>query len=118
MSQNKFVRLENEDVITKTSSYADPFHSGLPPTFKSIELKRKIQAWVYQALQKNPSTGFFVSDDGQSGFKVLKQTGGGWKQGRMRMTIEFCSDEPEDNAKNIEPIQEKSPLDEIRKSIQ
>lgn len=64
----------------------------------------------------NNNRAAWFTDEGVPG-RVLQFGERGWQEGRVRVTIEFCPDEDEDEIVDVpllESAEARSPLDEIR----
>ncbi len=93
---NGFESLSLDDVVTVKEDYKYVISHT---TFKVAEFtKRMASNWADDKQKK----WFYESVDCQ----VLKPGSKRWQKGRIRITLEFCPDEPE------------SPLDDIRQQLQ
>ncbi len=106
---NRFERLNFDEVIS-------PNIGGLrlSNTYKVKELIQVIKNQFTDASSK------LFEEDGLE-LEVLKLDAKGWKKGKVRFSVEFCSDEPEiketTQSNNIEINQTSSPLDDIRQRM-
>ncbi|MBD2069403.1 KGK domain-containing protein [Leptolyngbya sp. FACHB-671] len=105
---NDFKRLDPSAVISSDWNISGLMSNN---TFKVSELLR--------AIQKCTGKQAFWFDIGV-GCEVLGLTQG-WQKGRVRISIEFCPDEPElaDTSESSDEAssQPESPLDDIRRTI-
>lgn len=106
--QQKFQSLSPEDVISVSD--AKMMGKIWPTTTLTPEEIRKKIASIFGADPKEPYYGWF--NDGVEGKALIAEKGGGWKAGRVRISIEFLPDEPT----QIETSTEKQTvgLDEFR----
>lgn len=112
MSQDnqKFQSLSPEDVI----SVSDIKLMGKiwsTTTATTEELRKRIGTVFGVANPEEPCYGWF--DNGVEAKVLIAEKGGGWKVGRVRLSVEFLSDEP---TTNVASITEKPTLglDEFR----
>jgi hypothetical protein len=109
---NGFEGLSPDDVVSMTyGEILIPHH-----TFKVGEFKAKMKA----VLPGNNELKDKWLTEGQS-CEILKPGAKHWQKGKVRITLEFCPDEPEIAEKlvenNLEIIPEMSPLDDLRHQI-
>ncbi|MEM9542479.1 MAG: KGK domain-containing protein [Cyanobacteria bacterium P01_E01_bin.42] len=123
----EFYPLQNNDIVTKTegnrqnsedrySHYFFGLESEHSFTYRSSEIVSAI-AKILQSARSSYTTEMKLLSDGVE-CELMKNTGGGWKKGkfRLKMSLEFCPDEPEEQ-QNESPGQPESVLDDIRKSL-
>ncbi|AKG21800.1 KGK domain-containing protein [Calothrix sp. 336/3] len=79
---------------------------SMSPTFKKQELLTRLSNAANGNHEGNKHIGSWIDTNGVH-CKVLLEKGGGWKSGRVRVTLEFTPDPP----KNTNP---PSPLDDLR----
>ena len=92
------------------------------PIFKFSELKQALTHLI-QTYDSNARNGW--GDEKVKWFnegtnvQVLRYGAAGWQKGRIRISVEFCPDEPEVQKTSIpnqpETSEPESPLDEIRR---
>ena len=85
---NKFERLTFDEVIfIATVSYKIGGQS-LPQTFKVKQLVEEIRNQVDGSSKK-------LIEEGGLELEVLKLGAKSWKKGKVRLSVEFCPDEPD-----------------------
>lgn len=106
---NKFEQLSPDDVISGFANFLK-----LPRTFKANELVEVVKTYF------NEKSSAKLFDNGLE-MEVLRLDGKGWRKGRVRFSLEFCSDEPSvmEELRNdrLEIVHPKSTLDDIRKMM-
>lgn len=123
----KFSPLHNNDIITKTEGnlqnsenryvhYFFGLESEHSFTYRASEIVSAI-AKILQSARSSYTTEMKLLEDGVE-CEVMKNNGGGWKKGkfRLKMSLEFCPDEPAEPT-NESPEQPESVLEDIRKSL-
>lgn len=114
---NNFEPLRSDEVVSVEDSLKILVNH---PTFKTHELTEALIT-----LLKN-ADGIFRSGKVDEKMKwggegitaqVLKYGANGWQKGKVRISLEFCQDEPEVQKTSNQPetSQPESPLDEIRR---
>jgi hypothetical protein len=101
--------LNRDDVV-----YLDENKSPLGKTFKVIEMTvnlinrlgreydtNTLNAWVHDGLL----------------CEVMRVDSLGWKRGRVKLSLEFIPDEPEQETALLLPSQVESPLDDLRAEL-
>lgn len=116
---NNFERLQSDEVLSVEDSWRIVINH---PTFKTQELIQALLALlknsdaVFQA--GNPAIKMGWSHQGVPA-QVLRYGANGWQKGKVRISVEFCPDEPEvkkiSTPKQPETSEPESPLDEIRR---
>ena len=106
---NKFERLTVDEVISPNIGGLN-----LPQTFKVNELIAVVKNQFTDASRK------LFEEDGLE-LEVLRLDARGWKKGKVRFSVEFCSNEPEieeiTQSNSTEINQISSPLDDIRQRM-
>ena len=123
--EGKFSPLDPDEVISTEPDYTIAVKHQTCTT-------REFLSAIASALQHYSSYGaslitwnakrhLWFMDEGVEG-RALRFSEGGWQSGRLRLSIEFCPDEPEPEPETSElPLLEasiepaNSPLDEIRR---
>lgn len=114
---NKFEPLHSDEVVSVDDDLKILVNH---PTFKVKELKDvlikmlKDYDMMFRDGKKDEKVKWFANGINA---QVLRYGANGWQKGKVRITVEFCPDEPEvqktsNQPKNSEP---ESPLDEIRR---
>lgn len=111
---NRFERLTFDEVIFIATLSYKIGNQSLPQTFKVKQLVESIRNQFDDSTKK-------LLEEGGLEMEVLKMDAKGWKKGKVRLSIEFCPDQPEikeimqsnDSALN----QASSPLDDIRQRM-
>jgi hypothetical protein len=111
---NQFDRLDENDVI---SVNPDNFHTlDVHKTLTAMELREAIKDYV--GADDTDMEGKLFAAGMEA--RVIRP-GDGWKNGKIRVAIEFCPDEPEVRKtivnNNLGGIQEVSPLDDLRNQL-
>lgn len=113
---NNFERLESNDVISVNSNLILVNN----PTFIVSEFRlalREMTLSYLRSLNKGQEGWFGEGID----CKILKPGTKGWQKAKVRISLEFCPDEPdiEETLTSSQPEtnQVESPLDEIRRMI-
>jgi hypothetical protein len=119
----RFQPLEPDEIASLGESYVeDDEMFNLPLTFRPRELEKTIKTFFiehYSRLEDERSRLLGEGIDGE----VMRFGAKGWQKGKLRVkiTLEFCPDEPaveEPPASNKpEPSEPESPLDDIRRMI-
>ena len=116
---NKFEPLMSDEVVSVEESKKILLAH---PIFKFSELK---QALTHLIKTYDPNAQRGWSDEKVKWFnegvnvQVLRYGAPGWQKGRIRISVEFCPDEPEvqktSTSNQPETYEIESPLDEIRR---
>lgn len=85
---NRFERLTFDEVISLTTISLKVGGSSLPRTFKVKELVEAIRNQLSDAGKK-------LFEESGLELEILKLDAKGWKKGKVRLSVEFCPDEPE-----------------------
>ena len=113
---NNFERLESNDVISINSNLILVNN----PTFIVSEFRMALREMTLSHLRS--------LNKGQEGWfsegidcKILKPGAKGWQKAKVRISLEFCPDEPDMEEipvnSQLEISKSESPLDEIRRMI-
>lgn len=114
---NKFEPLMPDEVVSVEQSKKILLAH---PIFKFSELKQALTHLI-KSYDSNASSGW--GDEKVKWFnegvnvQVLRYGAPGWQKGRIRISVEFCPDEPEVQQTSNQPetSEHESPLDEIRR---
>jgi hypothetical protein len=114
--------LDSDDVISMKDSESFLGFS----TFKTLEMMVRLVS--RDVRQLNQKTLLEWLDEGVS-CEVLKTSGGGWQSGKVRISLEFIPDKPEDDEDELQeedesqeavllpPAKPESPLDDLRTEL-
>ncbi|EDX72749.1 KGK domain superfamily [Coleofasciculus chthonoplastes PCC 7420] len=127
-NKNKFKPLQQDEIVSLHEDSLSILISH--PTFKVIELLRATINLILSydnvlndSVKKKKRDQKEVNNWWNQGIQcqVLTHEGKGWQNGKVRLTLEFCPDEPEieeTSASNEPEIpQPESPLDDLRQRI-
>jgi hypothetical protein len=111
---NKFERLSFDEVIFIATVSYKIGNQSLPQTFKVKQLVEAIKNQVDDSSKK-------LFEESGLELEVLKLDAKGWRKGKVRLSVEFCPDEPEikeiTQSNNTENNKSESPLDDIRQMM-
>ncbi len=116
--ENKFTSLNNDDVVSVSLSEINNKSFFSHPTFKISHLMAKINESLNYKISEEEKKQLL--GDGVNG-EILKTNSQGWRKGKLRLKLEFCPDEPEQEAileSNLLGASESSPLDDLRQQFQ
>ena len=107
--KQKFQSLSPEDVVSVSDMKIMGKISN-STTATAEEIRRKIGTLFSVSNPDDPSYGWF--ENGIKGKVLIAEKGGGWKEGRIRLSVEFLPDE----STQIESLPDKPTvgLDEFR----
>lgn len=113
---NNFERLESDDVISVNSNRILVNN----PTFIVSEFRAALREMTLSYLKS-----LYKEQEGWFGeginCKILKPGAKGWQKAKVRISLEFCPDEPDveetPTSNQLETSKLESPLDEIRRMI-
>ncbi len=127
-NKKKFKPLQQDEIVSLHEDFLSILISH--PTFKVSELFRAIINLILSydnvlndSVKKKKRDQKEVNNWWNEGIQcqVLTHEGKGWQNGKVRLTLEFCPDEPEieETSASNEPEtpQPESPLDDLRQRI-
>lgn len=85
---SRFERLTFDEVISLTTISLKVGGSSLPRTFRVKELVEAIKIQLSDAGKK-------LFEEGGLELEILKLDAKGWRKGKVRLSVEFCPDEPD-----------------------
>ncbi|WP_201788381.1 KGK domain-containing protein [Trichormus sp. NMC-1] len=106
------VKLEFSDVVT-VPKQKSPLNAS---SFKVSEMSAYLAGLLVTYIRKD-LTGW---DSPGIECEVLQVSGGGWRKGKVRVSLDFIPDEPEEEPQEavlLPPAKEKSPLDDLRAEL-
>ncbi|TAF09394.1 MAG: hypothetical protein EAZ77_05125 [Nostocales cyanobacterium] len=103
------IKLEFSDVVTLPKEKS-PLGAS---SFKVSEMSAFLAATIRNYINKN-LTGW---DEAGIECEILQVSGGGWRKGRVRISLEFIPDEPQQEAVLLPPSKIESPLDDLRAEL-
>lgn len=113
--ENKFKSISSDDSVLSLSLEDKWFNDYPMLTINQLTSKIKWTLRKYYALDENRKEDWF--SDGIS-CEVLELGTKNWQEGkiRLKLTVEFCPNQPENNENTVNDSEE-SPLDDLRKAM-
>ncbi len=108
---NNYEHLDHHDVISCQTEQSCSLLGVKSTTFKVNELTKNLLVKVGAGANTEP-----IKWHSEGVNAEVLMANKGWRKGKVRLSIEFCPDEPEENKPEIK--EPESPLDELRKSLQ
>jgi KGK domain len=111
MKMSESIKLEFSDVVT-VPKQKSPLNAS---SFKVSEMSAYLAGILVSHIRKDLTEW----DEPGIGCEVLQVSGGGWRKGKVRISLEFIpeSEERIQEATLLSPAKEKSPLDDLRAEL-
>lgn len=128
--ENKFESLKENEIVSLDIDAEKTRIVLKQPTYKVSEFVKALKSLINTyddtlTCYKQSGVEFRVTKENVGWFsegvecQVLKPDNKGWQKGKVRLSLEFCPDEPEreETPTNNETPQPESPLDDLRQII-